>query len=76
MAIQVLSTQDVVFIGLVWPMTQPSDDVFDDACRQRRDRQEGINFECGPNDQPSKNYEVRRKKSFSVFCNQKNRAGE
>jgi hypothetical protein len=28
-------------------MTQRVDNVFDDAFRQRRDRQEGIDFECG-----------------------------
>lgn len=31
-------------------MSQRDDDVFDDAFRQGRDRQEGIDFECGPDD--------------------------
>jgi len=31
-------------------MSQQGDDVFDDAFRQGRDRQEGIHFECGPDD--------------------------
>jgi hypothetical protein len=31
-------------------MTQLGGNVLDDAFRQRRDRKEGINFECGPDD--------------------------
>ncbi|HEU5238700.1 MAG TPA: hypothetical protein VFU37_16330 [Pyrinomonadaceae bacterium] len=50
MAIQVVSTQDVVLIAVVWSMTQRGDDVFDDAFGQGRDRQEGIHFKRGLDD--------------------------
>jgi hypothetical protein len=36
MATQVLSTQYVALIGLVWSMTQRGDDAFYDAFRQSR----------------------------------------
>jgi hypothetical protein len=50
--------------GLLWSMSQRGDDVFDDPLRQRRDCQERINFERGPDDRNDKD-EVRMKKAIA-----------